>query len=225
MIHIVFRTVVIFVTLLVLMRLLGKRQLGELELSELIVSILAADAASVPLQDPSLSIWFGLVPTATLFLCEYFLAFFTMKSVTVRKLVCGKPCFLVLGGVIQQREMRRCRFTLDELAEELRNKDVTDIAAVQYAILETDGSLNVILRPDQRPATCQQLGIAAEDDGYATILVEDGVLLEANLAAAGRDGDWLRAELQRRGCPDIRRVYALIVYGSGKTYFAEKERP
>lgn len=223
--NLILRTVVTFTVLLTLMRLLGKRQLGELELSELVVSILAADVASVPIQDPSLSLWFGIVPSVTLFLCEFLVAWLTMRSVWFRKLLCGKPCFLVIDGVIQQRMMDTCRFTMDELAEELRKKDVTDLTAIRYAILETDGTLNVILRPEERPPTCAQLGLTAADDGYATIIVEDGTLLRANLTAAGRDEAWLRGELARQGCRSLREVYALIVYESGRVFFARKDRP
>ena len=222
--NIILKTVIIFVSLLILMRLLGKRQLGELELNELVVSILVADVASVPLQSPELPLWYGLVPSATLFLCEYLLAWATMKSVTLRKLVCGKPCFLVVHGVIQQREMRRCRFTVDELAEELRKQDVTDVNDVQYAVLETDGTLNVILIPEERPATAGQLGVAAPDDGYAVILVEDGVLLRQNLQFAGKDEKWLRRELRSRNCREISEVYALILFESGKIFFAKKDQ-
>ena len=223
MLNIIIKTVVIFAALLFLMRLLGKRQLGELELSELIVSILVADVASVPLQSPDLPIWYGLVPCVTLFLCEYFLAYFTMKSVGVRKLVCGKPCFLVVRGVIQQRTMRQCRFTVDELAEELRKKDVTDLDSVQYAVLETDGTLNVILNPAERPATAGQLGLETPDTGYAVILIEDGALLRENLGVCGKNEKWLSAELRRRGCASPSEVYALILHESGKIYFAKKE--
>ncbi len=223
MVKIIYRTVIIFAVLLATMRLLGKRQLGELELSELVVSIMAADAASVPLQDPGLSLWYGIVPCLTLFLCEYLLAWSMLKSIRLRLFVCGKPCFLVIKGVIQQKEMRKCRFTVDELAEELRKKDVNDISAVQYAVLETDGTLNVLLRPDQRPPTCRQLDLPPEDDGYATIVVEDGVLLRSNLEAAGRDNLWLQAQLRQHGCGDLRQVYALVVYESGKVFFAKRE--
>ena len=128
---IVFKTAVVFLALLFCMRVLGKRQLGELELSELVVSILAADLAAVPLQAPELPIWYGLVPLAVLFLCEFFFSLLTMKSVAARRFLCGKPCFLIREGVICQREMRRCRFTVDELTEELRGKDVSDPAAVR----------------------------------------------------------------------------------------------
>ena len=223
LLDIIFRTVVIFLTLRVLMRLLGKRQMGELELSELVVSILIADVASVPLQNPELPLASGLVPCVILFLCEYLLSLLTLKSVTMRRWLCGRPCFLIIGGVIQQRAMKKCRYSVDELAEELRGHDVNDIAAVQYAVLETDGDLNVILYPEHRPATAGDLKCVPEDDGYATVLISDGALLRRNLASCGKDEKWLRRELQKRGCAHGRQVDAFVLFESGKVFFAEKE--
>ena len=221
--ELIFKTLVIFLTLLLSMRVLGKRQLGELELSELVVSILAADLAAAPLQSPELPLRYGLVPVATLFLCELALSLLTMKSVTARRWLCGKPCFLIREGRIVQREMRRCRFTVDELTEELRGRDVSDPSTVRYAILETDGTLNVVLYPPYRPVTAEQLGLTAADEGYPIVLIEDGKLKRENLRAAGKDERWLRQELRRRGCEQVGQVYVMILFGSGAVYFAEKE--
>ena len=220
---IILKTVVVFLSLLLCMRVLGKRQLGELELSELVVSILAADLAAVPLQAPELPLRYGLVPVAALFLCELVFSLATMKSQTIRRWLCGKPCFLIRDGAICQREMRRCRFTVDELTEELRGKDVSDPSTVRYAVLETDGTLNVVLYPEHRPVTAGQLCVAAEDAGYPVVLIEDGALKRENLRVAGKDERWLQGELRRRGCNSIRQVYALILFGSGAIYFAKKE--
>ena len=216
------KTVVVFLALVFCMRLLGKRQLGELELSELVVSILAADLAAVPIQAPELPIAYGLVPVAVLFLVELAFSLLTMKSVAVRRFLCGKPCFLIRDGTICQKEMRRCRFTVDELTEELRSRDVGDPATVRYAILETDGTLNVVLYPEYRPVTAGQLGVAAADPGYPVVLVEDGRLKAENLSVAGVDQAWLDAELRRRRCP-LRQVYVLIRFGDGSVYFAKKQ--
>lgn len=223
MLILILRTFIIYIVLIALMRILGKRQLGELELSELIVSILAADVVSIPLQNPDLSIWHGILPCTALIICEYVLAWLTMKSVAIRKLTCGKPCFLIIHGKIQQQMMHKCRFTVDELAGELRKSDVTDISDVEYAVLETDGTLNVILYPGERPATAAQMGLDPEDDGYAVILIEDGALLRQNLKLVGKNETWLQHELESRGCKSPRSVYAFIVYKSGKIYFAKKE--
>ena len=216
------KTAVVFLALVFCMRALGKRQLGELELSELVVSILAADLAAVPLQAPELPLRYGLVPVGVLFLCELAFSLLTMKSVTARRWLCGKPCFLIREGTICQAEMRRCRFTVDELTEELRSRDVGDPATVRYAVLETDGTLNVVLYPEHRPATAGQLGIAAPDPGYPVVLVEDGRLREENLAVAGVDRAWLNGELRRRRCA-LRQVYVLIRFGDGSVYFARKQ--
>ncbi len=222
MLMIIFKTVTVFLTLLLCMRVLGKRQLGELELSELVVSILAADLAAVPLQAPELPLRYGLVPVATLFLCELAFSLLTLKSPAARRWLCGKPCFLIREGKICQREMRRCRFTVDELTEELRGKNVSDPATVRYAVLETDGTLNVVLYPEHRPVTAGQLQIAAEDEGYPIVLIEDGMVKEENLRAAGRDERWLHAELLRRGC-SAGQVYVMILFGSGAVYLAKKD--
>jgi len=223
MLELIMKTVVVFLALLFCMRVLGKRQLGELELSELVVSILAADLAAVPLQAPELPLRYGLVPVAALFLCELLFSLLTMKSQTARRWLCGKPCFLIREGRICQREMRRCRFTVDELTEELRGKDVSDPSTVCYAVLETDGSLNVVLYPEHRPVTAGQLSLATENTGYPVVLIEDGTLKRENLRISGKDERWLKAELTRRGCGSVRQVYAMILFGSGAIYFAEKE--
>lgn len=219
----VVKTAVVFLALLLCMRVLGKRQLGELELSELVVSVLAADLAAVPLQAPELPLSYGLVPLSTLFFCELALSLLTMKSVAARRWLCGKPCFLIQEGVICQREMRRCRFTVDELTEELRGRDVSDPATVRYAILETDGTLNVVLYPEHRPVTAGQVGLASDDPGYPIVLIEDGALKRENLRAAGVDERWIKRELTRRGCGSVRQVYLLLRFGDGKVYFAEKQ--
>ena len=182
-----------------------------------------ADAASVPLQDPSLPLWHGLLPALVLFCLEALLSWSTMKSVRLRRLLCGKPSFLMVDGVIDEEAMRRARFTLDELAEELRSHDVTDPASVRYAVLETDGSLNVVLRPGDRPPSAAQLGLPEpEDPGYGTILLQEGRVLSENLRRCGKNEAWLKRELKRRGCSRLEDAYAFILFESGAVYFQKR---
>ena len=150
---ILIRTLIIFLALIVAMRLMGKRQLGELELSELVVAVLIADIASIPLQNPSLPLSYGLIPLLVLFCCELIFSGLTYKSIHLRKLLYGRPNFIIERGRIAQQAMHRNRFTLDELTQELRNQGILDIASVEYAVLETNGRLNIILTPEQQPAT------------------------------------------------------------------------
>ncbi|MGN1003170.1 MAG: DUF421 domain-containing protein [Oscillospiraceae bacterium] len=221
---VLFRTVILFVTLLILMRILGKRQMGELELSELVVSVLVADLASMPLQDIGIPLMNGLIPIVVLFCCELIISDAMLKSIKLRRLLCGKPCLLVKDGKIQQEEMKKCRFTVDELTEELRGRDITDISKVKFAILETDGTFNAILQPGEMPVTAAQMGVQATDDGYAVLVVEEGRLMSENLKLVGRNEAWLEKELQRRGVKSVRDVYALIVFSAtGKVYFQKRE--
>jgi len=207
-----FRTLIIFTTLIVLMRLLGKRQMGEMELSELMVSVLIADIAAMPLQDISIPLFYSLIPCTVLFCCELILSGVTLESVKLRRVLCGKPCLLVDNGKICQREMRACRFTVSELTEALRARSVTDIATVQYAVLETNGSVSVILKPEHQPVTAGQVSVKTEYEPYPTIIIEEGQLLKDNLRAIGRDERWLNKQLSQNGASSIKDVYVLIFH-------------
>ena len=145
------RTLVIYFALLITMRLLGKRQLGEMELSEFVLAALIADLAAHPLQDIGIPLINGLVPILTLFCCEVLISGATLKSVHLRSLFFGKPSVLILRGKVKQRELNKNRFSLDELMQELRNQGVLDISKIEYGILETDGRLNVILYASESP--------------------------------------------------------------------------
>ena len=148
------RTLIIYFALVLIMRLLGKRQLGEMELSEFVVAALIADLASHPLQDIGIPMINGLVPIVTLFCCEVLISGLAMKNIRLRALLFGKPSMLVEKGKIRQKEMKKNRFTTDELMEELRNQGYLDIGSVEYAVLETDGRLSVIPYPAEAPVKC-----------------------------------------------------------------------
>lgn len=218
-----FRTLIIFSTLLLLMRILGKRQMGELEPSELVVSVLIADLASMPLQDIGIPLLNGLVPIVILFSCELIISGLTMRSVKLRAVICGKPCMLIKNGKIIQENMRICRFTVDELTEELRNRDVTDISCVKYAVLETNGTLNTLLFSSQMPPTAQQLDVNTGELGYPYVVIEEGRVLSENLRLSGHDGRWLEHELKQRGLSGPECVYVMIAYDTGEVYFQGRE--
>ena len=192
------RAILLYLTLLGAVRLLGKRQIGQLEPSEFVVAMLLADLAAIPMQDASLPLLSGLVPIATVVGLELVLSFLIMKSVPLRKFLCGKPVILIDNGKVLQENLRRTRVTLDELTGHLRQKDVLDIASVQYAILETDGNLSVFPYPDQKPASAADAGISAKKQCLPITLIEDGHLFREDLSRAGKDMIWLRDVLGRR---------------------------
>lgn len=219
----IIRTMMIYAALLVSMRLMGKRQLGEMELSEFVVASLIADLASHPLQDVGIPMINGLVPIFTLFCCELLIAGLSLKSVRLRTLLFGKPSMLILRGQIRQKEMRANRFTVDELMQELRNQGIVDISQVEYAILETDGQLNVIPFPAEKPPSARQLGVTVDDGGFPAIVVNDGRVLENVLTGTGHDRAWLQEEITRSGFDSPEGIYLMTVNRGGQTYIAGKE--
>ena len=206
------------------MRIMGKRQLGEMELSEFIVAALVADLAATPLQDIGTPLLNGLVPILTLFSLELIIAGLSMRSMKVRRFVFGKPEIIIEDGKIDQEKMHKNRFTLDELMQELRGQGLTDTTTIAYAVLETNGQLNVILKPSEQPVTPSQLGISTQSDGYPHIIINEGRVLDNNLNLLGRDRSWLNKELKRQGAASSEDVYLLTLTESGKTFCQRKEQ-
>ena len=220
---VIIRTGIIYFSLLLAMRLMGKRQLGEMELSEFVVASLIADLASHPLQDVGIPMTNGLVPILTLFCFEVLIAGLSMKSIRLRTLLFGRPSTLVTRGVIDQREMRANRFTADELLQELRKQGMFDLSQVEYAVLETDGRLNVIPYPAALPPTAAQMGIEVSDGGCPLIVISEGRVIEKNLRMLGHDMKWLREELSRQSRKEPKEIFLMTVNLAGQSYIAEKE--
>ena len=192
------RAIILYLTLIGAVRLLGKRQIGQLEASEFVVAMLLADLAAIPMQDASLPLLSGLVPIGTVVGLELVLSWLIMKSVPIRKFFCGKPVILIDNGKILQNNLRRTRVSLDELMGHLRQKDVLDVQAVQYAILETDGNLSVFPYPDRKPACAADAGICVPNQSLPVTIIQDGYLFREDLSRAGKDMVWLRDVLGRR---------------------------
>ena len=202
---------------------MGKRQVGELEPSELVLALIIADLASVPMQDYGIPLLTGVVPILTLLSLTMILSVLTMKSVRFRALLCGRPSIVIQNGSLDQREMARNRLTLDELLEELRGKGYTDLSAVKYAILETNGQLSVLPYANQKPPAARDLKVTVSELGLPRVLVSDGRLMEHNLKALGHDRPWLDKQLAQRGCRDLSSVFLLLADEADGIYLAKKE--
>ena len=216
------RTVLLYLVLIFSIRLMGKRQIGQMEASEFVVTMLVANLASIPMQDGAIPLHSGLVPILTVLGLELVLSFFIMKSVVMRKLLCGKPVILIDNGKILQQNLRSTRVTLDELMGHLREKDVLNIEAVQFAILETDGNLSVFPYPEHQPATAKTAKISAGKQYLPMTLIEDGYVFEENLKKAGKDHAWLEDTLQSRGA-QAKTTLLLTVDESGHILYLGKE--
>jgi len=212
-----------FAIIIISMRLMGKRQMGELELNELVVAVMISELATIPITDEHKSLLDGVIPIVTLLVCEIVIAFIAMKNVKFRSLISGDPSIIVKNGEIVQKEMRKNRFTLDELFESLRAHDVSDISTIKYAILETDGTLNTMLYSEYSPVTNKSMGIEAKDCGLPMLVINDGRILEGNLKLQGLDNNWLAKELKKRKVESPKDVFMLSVDDCGNIYFAQKQ--
>lgn len=217
------RTVILYLVLTAGMRLLGKRQIGQLEPSEFVVSMLIADLAAVPMQNTGIPLMSGLVPMVTVLGLGLVFSGLTMLSVPLRKLLCGKPIILIENGKLDQENLRLTRITLDELTGHLRQKDVLDLTTVQYAILETDGNLSVFPFPKDAPATAKEAGIHPQKQYLPITVIEDGYLSEDNLKKAGKDGLWLRRVLEERKTT-VEGTFLLTVDGGDRIHWVGKEK-
>lgn len=192
------RSVILYLLLIVVIRLLGKRQLAEMEPSEFVVTLLIADLASVPMQDLEAPLLTGVIPILSVFILEVGLSALSYHSISFRKLLCGRPVILMENGVIVQKNLRRTRITPDELTELLREKEILDLKQVQYAILETNGQISVL---QSDPAQPQLLPFT---------IISNGKLLHQNLTLSGHDGPWLQKLLKRHHCTQ-KDVFLLTV--------------
>lgn len=217
------RTLLLYLTLVGGIRLMGKKQVGELEPAELVLAMVLSDLASVPMQDFGIPLLYGILPIVIVLCLTMLLSILTLKSARFRALVCGQPSIIVENGHICQKAMAQNRFTTDELLEELRLQGVTDLSTIRYAILENSGQVSILLKAAEQPPTAKELQVAVEEHGLPLTLVHDGVLLEENLRLRGLDQQWLRHTMESLHVSSLNEIYLLTADESGQLYFARKE--
>lgn len=222
MLHVFVRGVLLYLVLIAGIRLLGKRQLGQLEPSEVAVTMLVADLASIPMQDKNISILSGIIPITAVIGTELLLSVLSMRSVKLRKLLCGKPVILMQNGKFLQDNMRKNRVTLDELISQLREKEIIDPSLVQYAILETGGNLSVFPYSQERPATAKEAAILTQTQSLPITIISDGRLLEDNLKKAGKDKKWLEKVLSKEKATQ-KETFLLTVDDNNTVLFYKME--
>ena len=216
------RTIVLYTMLILAVRIMGKRQIGQMEPSEFVVAMLVADLAAIPMQNNAIPLVNGLVPMLVVMGLELILSHLSLKSIRLRKMLCGKPVILIDNGKIVQENLRRTQVTLDELSGHLREKDVLDIQTVQYAILETNGNLSVFPYPAEQPAAAKDAKVKASRQYLPVTVVSDGKLLPENLKRAKKDGAWLRKVLLERNAT-LEGTYLLTVDDGNHVYYIPKE--
>ena len=216
------RTVFLYLVLVIVVRLMGKRQIGEMEPAEFVVTMLVANLASIPMQDGGIPLYSGLVPILTVLGAELLLSGACLRWVKFRRLLCGKPVILIDNGRILRENLRSTRITLDELTEMLRQKEVLDPGKVQFAILETNGTLSVFPYPKYKPAAAMAVGITPKPQFLPYTIIADGYLYEENLSLSGLDEKWLKKILAQYRCRQA-DVLLLMTDGGDHITFQRKE--
>ena len=224
MITALIRTIILYFLIMAGLRLMGKRQIGELEPSELVLALLISDLAAVPMQDFGIPLINGVFPILTLLSLAMILSVLNLKSIPMRNLICGSPTMIIRDGHVLQNEMRRTRLTVDELIEDLRQQGVVELDTVQYAILETNGQLSVLLYPEHQPLTPKTAqNHKLDNPGLPTVIISDGHLLKKNLQQLGLDRVWLERRLREQGFPSVKAVFLMTVDKSHRLYVLRKE--
>lgn len=205
------RAIFIYAMMFAVLRLMGKRQISDMQPFDLANTLLIANLASLPMADPSIPLLYGVIPIIALFMIHMLVAKLSVKSETLRTVVCGSPLIVIERGVLNEDVMRAADYSLTDLMEQLRLKDVFSIAEVEYAILETNGSLSVLLKEEYQPAANGKLGLKTGKVSPALLLAADGKPHKGALAQAGIDESKLEKELRKLGISSMRDcLFALL---------------
>lgn len=211
-----FRAIVLYILVLIVMRLMGKREIGQLQPFELAISIMIADLAAVPMADIGIPISSGVMPILGLLVMHLVISVINIKSTKAREIICGKPSILIFRGKVDEDMLRKERFTINELEERLRNNNIFNIGEVEYAILETSGQVTVIPKPNKRALTPEDMNIEPQYQGISYDLVVDGKVMYKNLEKIGKNYIWLKKQTDKFG---IKPEEALIVTIDGNDQF------
>ena len=215
------RSIVLYIIVLIVMRLMGKREIGQLQPFELAIAIMIADLAAVPMAETGIPISNGIIPILGLLVMHLIISFLNLKSMKIREILCGKPAILIYRAKIDEKVLKKERFTLNELQERLRSSNVVNLGDVEYAILETSGQVTVIQKPDKRTTTPKDFNIIPEYEGIPYDLVVDGKVMYKNLKTIGKDYNWLKKQVNKF---NMEPEEALIVtFDGGSQMFCQKK--
>ncbi len=222
MIIIIIRTLILFAVTFFFLRLMGKRQIGQLQPYELVVIIMISELAAIPMQNTGIPLLHGLIPIFILFASQVTLSYIALNSQKAREIICGKPSILIRNSQIEEEEMRKLRYNINDLLEQLRSQGVTDINDVQYAILETTGELSVFLKSQKRPVQPADLGINTPGESLSTSVILDGRIMHENLKILNLTLEDLEKELKKSGVGSLKDVFFASLDTQGKLFLQMK---
>ena len=218
----VIRTVILYGFIILAIRLMGKRQISDMQPSELVVTLVVSDIASLPMQNTSQPLLSGMIPVLVLVSLEIATSVFMMKSRLFRKLICGSPVVVIEDGKILQNQMRRLRLTTEDLCAQLRQQNVFSIEDVQYCIVETNGMVSILEKPQKRLPNAEELGVGIEDKKLEVAVISDGVLLSTSLQLCGKNEAFVKKVLAKNHI-DLDEVFLMTLDGKGGYHIILKD--
>lgn len=217
------RTIILYVLVVTAVRLMGKRQIGELQPSELVVAIMISDLATVPMSEVGVPLLYGIIPIFTLVISEITISFLSLRSEKIRVLLSGRPQILVRNGKLCFKEMEKCRVNIDDLLEELRKSGYYSLSDVETVILETGGSISVIPVSDASQPTLKDLNIKKEITKIPFVYIADGKLRQNELERSGKNKKWILNILKKNKIHDIGEVFIMMEDSEQKIYLQKRK--
>lgn len=224
MLLIIIRTLILYLAVVAVMRIMGKQQIGQLQPFELVVALMIADLAAIPMQNTGIPLLSGLIPIIVIMAAQVVLSYLSMKSIKVRNIICGCPSVVVANGKLIESELRYLRYNVNDLLEQLRTKNYPNLADVEFAILETNGDLSVVPKSQKRALQPDDLNIDTQYEGMPLALIIDGQLNESNLRKVNLTKEWLRTELLKFGIDDFKQVFFASLDTAGKLFYQLKTK-
>lgn len=218
----VIRTLILYLLILVMLRLMGKRQISEMQTSELVVTLLISNIAVIPMQDVSLPLLSGVIPILLLVGCEIVISILMLKNGRFRRVVCGMPQIIIQNGIIDQKKMKILRISTEDLWEQLRQVDIFALEDVKYAVLETNGKLSVLKKPQKDTATAEQLNVKNPTNSFEMVIISDGEIAESSMEFCGISKNWLNKTLKKNNT-ESKDVFMMTATPDHKYNIIKKE--
>lgn len=220
--HTVWKTALLYIIVVISMRLMGKRQIGELQPFEFAVAIIISEIAVFPITEENKSVMDAIIPIGILVVCQFLLSLLSVKSIKARELICGRPRIVIKNGALQENNLKKELYTINDLLEQLRMANVQNVSDVEYGVLETNGQLSFVLKSQKRPVTPEDLGIETKYEGLSLDLIIDGVINYENLTLAKLDKNWLMQQLKEKGWSSPKDIFYAYIDTQGNFYFQPK---
>ena len=217
---ILIRSIILYVLVIFAVRLMGKRQLGELQPSELVITILVSNIATLPLEDTDIPLIVGVTPILALVCFEVVVSWLNLRFPCIRKLISGSPKIIISNGIVDRQVMRELRFSTDDLMMALRGNDIFDVSQVQFAIVETTGSMSVMKKQDSDTPERSDFGLQAENSDPPQVVVSDGRVISVSLKSLGLAEDFAVRTARKFGL-EVKDVFIMTADSSGKVYIAK----